>query len=119
MADLSIQPMTPLAVSSLLSDEVETEAGQRIGFIKDLIIDANIGAIEFAIVSVGGLFGIGSKLYAVPWLLFERKQTSFVLRNARQVLAQAARWDEDLGIAAEDAASASPGTEIGRYSNRN
>ena len=117
MADLSIATR-PLTVSALLTEEVETEQGQRVGFIKDLITDADGGAIAFAILSVGGLFGIGSKLYVVPWRLFERHGSTYILRNARQVLAEAARWDEDLGITTTDALSARK-TEIGSYSNRN
>ena len=118
MADLSIATR-PLTVAALLTEEVETESGQRIGFIKDLIIDADSGAIAFAIVSVGGLFGIGSKLFVVPWRLFERPRATYILRNARQVLAHAARWDEDLGITAAKTMAPAGGSEIGNYSNRN
>lgn len=118
MADLSIATR-PLTVAALLTEEVETESGERIGFIKDLIIDTDSGAIAFAILSIGGLFGIGSKLYVVPWRLLERLRSTCILRNARQVLAHAARWDEDLGITAADAMATTRDTEIGNYSNRN
>lgn len=118
MADLSIATR-PLTVAALLTEEVETESGQRIGFVKDLIIDADTGAIAFAILSVGGLFGIGSKLYVVPWRLLERPRATYILCNARQVLAHAARWDEDLGITAAQTMAPTAGTDHGNYSNRN
>ena len=118
MADLSITTR-PLTVAALLTEEVETESGQRVGFIKDLIIDAESGAIAFAILSTGGLFGIGSKLFVVPWRLFERQHVTYILRNARQILAHAARWDEDLGITAAQAMAPTGETEIGNYTNRN
>lgn len=117
MAELSLTAR-PVTVAGLLTEEVETETGQRVGFIKDLIIEPASGAMAFAVLSVGGLFGIGSKLYAVPWRLFEWTHNTPVLRNARQVLAHAARWDEDQGIVAAHALPSREG-DIGPYSNRN
>lgn len=68
-----------LPASAILSEEIESAQGQRIGFIKDLMVDMETGAVTYAVVAVGGLFGIGTKLYAVPWHLLLRRGHIFAL----------------------------------------
>lgn len=68
-----------LPASAILSEEVESVQGQRIGFIKDLIVDIETGTVAYAVLAVGGLFGIGTKLYVVPWKLLIRRGHIFAL----------------------------------------
>lgn len=52
--------------SKIIGTDVRNRQGEKVGDIKDLIIDRN-GAISLAIVSTGGFLGIGDRLHAVPW----------------------------------------------------
>ncbi len=52
--------------SKIIGTDVRNRQGEKVGDIKDLIIDRN-GAITLAIVSTGGFLGIGDRLHAVPW----------------------------------------------------
>ena len=70
-------PMTPAErhdwervhrVGRILGSEVRTKSGDKIGDIRDLVVD-DAGAIRLAIVSTGGFLGVGDRLHAVPWEL--------------------------------------------------
>jgi sporulation protein YlmC with PRC-barrel domain len=52
--------------SKIIGTDVRNRQGEKIGDIKDLIVDRN-GSITLAIVSTGGFLGIGDRLHAVPW----------------------------------------------------
>ena len=53
-------------VSKIIGSEVRNKAGEKIGDIRDLMIDGS-GTIRLAIVSTGGFLGVGDRLHAVPW----------------------------------------------------
>ena len=53
-------------VSKIIGSEVRNKAGDKIGDIRDLMIDGS-GTIKLAIVSTGGFLGVGDRLHAVPW----------------------------------------------------
>jgi hypothetical protein len=46
---------------------VRNSSGQDIGYIDDIAIDSVTGEIAYAILSLGGLLGIGEHLHPVPW----------------------------------------------------
>ena len=56
-------------VSKIIGSEVRNKAGEKIGDIRDLMVDGN-GTIKLAIVSTGGFLGVGDRLHAVPWEVF-------------------------------------------------
>jgi len=53
-------------ISKVIGSDVRNKAGEKIGDIRDLMIDNN-GVIKLAIVSTGGFLGVGDRLHAVPW----------------------------------------------------
>jgi sporulation protein YlmC with PRC-barrel domain len=53
-------------VSKIIGSEVRNKSGEKIGDIRDLMIDGS-GTIRLAIVSTGGFLGVGDRLHAVPW----------------------------------------------------
>lgn len=44
--------------------------GRALGVITDFMIDHTTGHLTYAVLSHGGLLGIGEKLFAVPWKAF-------------------------------------------------
>jgi len=52
--------------SSLIGMEVRNPQNERLGEIKDLVVDLNSGKIGYLVLSVGGFLGIGDKYVAVP-----------------------------------------------------
>jgi len=53
-------------VSKIIGSDVRNKTGDKIGDIRDLMVDAN-GTIKLAIVSTGGFLGVGDRLHAVPF----------------------------------------------------
>jgi hypothetical protein len=54
------------------SDKVEGTAvkrsnGEHLGEIRRLMIDKASGQVAYAVVTFGGLFGVGERYYPVPW----------------------------------------------------
>ncbi len=56
-----------LSVSSLSSDDVYSPKGEKLGSIKELMLDIESGKVCYAVLSFGGFLSLGEKLFAVPW----------------------------------------------------
>lgn len=53
-------------ISRILGTNVLNRHGDKVGDVKDVVLDNN-GAIAYVIVSTGGFLGVGDRLHAVPW----------------------------------------------------
>jgi len=58
------------------SDRVEgtavySTAGERLGTIDELMIDKLSGQVCYAVMEFGGILGIGSDRYPVPWNMLD------------------------------------------------
>jgi sporulation protein YlmC with PRC-barrel domain len=51
----------------LVGANVENSSGEKLGTIDDVVIDLDSGKVAYAAVGVGGVLGIGEKLFAVPF----------------------------------------------------
>ncbi len=52
--------------SALIGARAVDRRGERLGRIEDLIIASRTGAVHYAVVSFGGLLGLGDRLYLYP-----------------------------------------------------
>src|SRR6266542_740791 len=52
-----------MAANTLEGDSVYNEADEKLGEITDIMIDVPTGRVAYAVMSVGGLLGIGDKLF--------------------------------------------------------
>jgi len=84
------------AASKLVSDSVRNTEGQALGRIEELMIDLESGAIAYAVLSFGGVFGIGDKLFAIPWesLELDPDKREFILDIERERLQAAPGFDK-------------------------
>ena len=89
--------MSILSASTMQGTSVKGPTGDSLGDIKDLMIDLTTGRVAYAVVSFGGLLGIGSKLFAVPLqaLKQDAADKSFVLDTTKEALENAHGFDED------------------------
>lgn len=64
----SLAQMYPngLRARDVMRMNVRTSAGKDLGKVSDLVVDARSGQIVYAIVSTGGVLGVGDRLRAVP-----------------------------------------------------
>lgn len=84
-----------LSAGSLMKDEVESRDGEHLGRITELMIDMERGCIAYAVLSFGGLLGIGDKLFAVPWEAFHLQGHTLILNVDKDTLKRAPGFDKD------------------------
>jgi sporulation protein YlmC with PRC-barrel domain len=53
--------------SKLIGASVKSTQGENLGKIDELVIDPHDARIKAAVVSVGGVLGLGAKSVAIPW----------------------------------------------------
>jgi len=84
--------------SKLTGMNVRNMQGEELGTINDFVIDVQTGKVQYAAMSVGGLLGVGSKLFAVPFdqLKFDHGQDEmfFVLNMSKEKLAAAPGFNQ-------------------------
>lgn len=86
-----------IAADSLESGSVENAQGEKLGKIEHIMLDLERGRIVYAVMSFGGMFGIGRKLFAIPWeaLTLDAKRKRFLLDFRREEFESAPGFDED------------------------
>lgn len=89
--------MAILSTSTLQSDNVVNLDGEDLGEIKDFMIDTENGRIVYAVLSFGGLFGIGDKLFALPMdaLTVDTENERFVCDIREEQLENAPGFDKN------------------------
>jgi sporulation protein YlmC with PRC-barrel domain len=77
--------------TALLNQHVRSRAGESLGKIEDIVVDADTGNIQYAVLSLGGMVGMADKLYAIPWPLLQISSARdyFGLNVDREVLERA------------------------------
>jgi len=93
----SVQAPRALVVSSdaLVGETVVNARGESLGQVERVMIDAAQGRVAYAILGRGGVFGIGVRLYPVPWacLRLDGKRRCLVLDIDAGRLDQAPAFD--------------------------
>jgi len=86
-----------LGATTLTGASVRNPAGDSLGKIEDIMIDLASGRIAYAVLSFGGLFGIGNKLFILPWnaLAFDHSTNEFVLDMKRELLENGPGFERD------------------------
>jgi sporulation protein YlmC with PRC-barrel domain len=86
-----------MSASTLTRDSVVNAKGEDLGNIEDIMIHMDSGRIAYAVLSFGGILGIGDKLFAVPWeaLTLDEDQKQFILNVDKQFLENAPGFDKD------------------------
>ena len=86
-----------MAADTLEGDKVVNSAGEDLGDIKDIMIDVPSGRVAYAVLSFGGVLGMGSKLFAVPWraLQLDPENHRFILDVDKDQLKNAPGFDKD------------------------
>src|ERR1043165_1367051 len=123
MADQKIKKTDPdkryrrvLSSSTLSGDSVRNAAGDNLGTVDDIMIDIPSGKVAYAVLSFGGVLGMGNKLFAVPWSVLEvdEDEKCFVLDVDKETLKGAPGFDKNNW---PDMADTAWGTEIFRHYN--
>lgn len=89
--------MSILSTSTLMHDNVVNPQGESLGDIKDFMIDTENGRVVYAVLSFGGLWGMGDKLFALPMdaLRVDTNKERFVTDIRKDQLENAPGFDKD------------------------
>ncbi|MDR3698506.1 MAG: PRC-barrel domain-containing protein [Candidatus Sulfopaludibacter sp.] len=86
-----------MAASTLNGESVRNDAGEDLGTVDEIMIDIPSGRVAYAVLSFGGVLGLGSKLFAVPWnaLQVDEDEKCFVLNVDKATLDSAPGFDKN------------------------
>ena len=97
MTNQITQDVLLLSASTLVGDDVVNLQGEKIGKLEEIMLDINEGRIGYAVVSFGGVLGLGNKLFAVPWasLTVDTDKKQLVMDADVERLKKAPGFDKD------------------------
>jgi len=108
--DLDIRPTTARADTQerdethhlIASNRVEGTAvynrdGERLGTVDHFMVGKRNGRVEYAVMSFGGLFGLGSRYHPLPWdvLDYDTDQGGYVIDFDKKMLESAPAFEKD------------------------
>lgn len=86
----------------IASDKVEGTAvynrkGERLGTIKNFMVDKVSGDVRYAVLSFGGFLGMGSDHYPLPWnmLTYDTDKGGYVVDLDKERLENAPRYSSE------------------------
>lgn len=94
---LANTPVERLTASSIIGDPVENGNGEKLGTIDNLMINLKTGMIEYAVLEFGALFGIGGKLFAIPFseMRIRPEKKAFVIDRDKEFLENLPGFDKE------------------------
>jgi len=86
-----------MGAGTLTGNDVVNQNDESLGNIKEIMLDMRSGHVAYAVLSFGGLLGMGDKLFAVPWsaLKLDTVNERFVLNAEKSKLESAPGFDKD------------------------
>jgi len=89
------RPVHVLTATSIIGDSVVNKQGEKIGKIKDIMLNTKDGRIQYLIIEFGGFMGFGEKLFAIPFaaLKLDAGNVDFVLNIEKEFLEKAPGFD--------------------------
>ena len=84
--------------SNLIGATVKNPQGESLGSIKELVLDRQGAKIKNAVVSMGGLLGIGSKSVAIPWeeIMLQSDGKTVVVAMGKEELQNTPEWQKPI-----------------------
>jgi hypothetical protein len=90
---------TDETVSLIASDKVEgtnvyNPNGEKLGSIYNVMIGKASGQVEYAVLQFGGMLGLGSDYYPLPWdvLTYDEDQGGYVVELSKEMLEKAPHY---------------------------
>lgn len=96
MNNQTAQDVLLLSASTLIGDDVVNLQGEKLGKLEEIMLDIHEGRIGYAVLSFGGVLGIGDKLFAVPWasLVVDTANRRIVMDADKERLKNAPGFDK-------------------------
>jgi sporulation protein YlmC with PRC-barrel domain len=85
--------------SKLTGLSVKNTEGESLGSVEDIVMDVESGKVAYVALSFGGVFGVGDKLFAVPYrqmkFMHGKDEMYFVLNVPKDRLKAAPGFDKN------------------------
>jgi sporulation protein YlmC with PRC-barrel domain len=91
------KPAHPLIPADRVNGtDVYGKTGEKLGKIEDVAIDKISGEVAYAILTFGGLLGVGARYHAVPWKLlkYDVERRAYVVPMEKSDLEGAPHFNE-------------------------
>ncbi len=77
--------------------DVRNIKNENLGKIEELVIDKINGNVRYAVLSFGGLLGLGDKYFAIPWQLlnYDESNDCFIINVDKEKLKNATGFNKD------------------------
>ncbi len=99
MADIINQNATHRLIASDRVEGTNVYNGEqdKLGSIRNIMIDKRSGKAEYAVLEFGGLFGLGSDHYPIPWgmLTYDTDQNGYVVSLTKEQVERAPHYAAD------------------------
>ncbi|MDB5762856.1 MAG: PRC-barrel [Herminiimonas sp.] len=86
-----------MGARTLIGEDVYNGQDEKLGDIKEFMLEMDTGKVAYAVLSFGGFLGMGEKLFAVPWnaLKLDTASKRFLLNMGKDQLKNAPGFDKD------------------------
>ncbi|MED5618999.1 PRC-barrel domain-containing protein [Ideonella sp. BN130291] len=86
-----------MTASTLTGDKVINRSGDTLGELEEIMIDVPRGRVAYAVMSAGGVLGVGQKLFAIPWhaLVLDTDRRCFILDAGAERFKDAPGFDKE------------------------
>jgi sporulation protein YlmC with PRC-barrel domain len=86
-----------MTASTLTGDKVINRSGDTLGELEEIMIDVPRGRVAYAVMSAGGVLGVGQKLFAIPWhaLVLDTDRRCFILDAGTERFRDAPGFDKE------------------------
>lgn len=93
--DVATDETTRLIASNKVEGTTVYNAqGDKLGSIYNFMVNKRSGQVEYAVLTFGGLFGLGADYYPLPWsvLTYDTNQGGYVINLDKSLLEKAPRY---------------------------
>ncbi len=86
-----------LQATAIIGGKVKNPEGEDLGTIENLMINLLSARVTYAVLSFGGLFGLGGKYFAIPMeaMALDPEDQVFILNIPREKLDETHGFDKD------------------------
>ena len=89
-------PNNLVQATAVIGKDVQSPTKEGLGKIEDIMLNKLSGEVHYAVLSFGGIFGVGDKLFALPWksLHYSVEDKCFILNTTKEKLKDAPGFDK-------------------------
>lgn len=86
-----------IASNKVEGTNVYNPGAEKLGSIYNFMVEKRSGKVEYAVLQFGGLFGLGSDYYPLPWdvLTYDTRQGGYVVNLDKSVIEGAPHYAGD------------------------